>query len=136
MKSDSQRPFFGVCVFVLCVALLGTSLSGPNLVAARAAQPAPHNQVRIMEGDSYQVPAGHVLSIRTFGSTSGFLPDLTLKFDGQVVFGVSGMSSDYPLELVLGVTATTGEVVTLENTFPFPGTAGVAFGFLSRAAKN
>lgn len=102
----------------------------PGRVQVVQQTPLPRDLVRIVEGDSYVVPHGHVLVVKTLtrargGGGLGGSP--TLRIDGEAALagGDVGIA-----EFALGVAARAGETVTLDTDFPDPNITHVALGYL------
>jgi len=138
MKSVELQPLSAL-VGALGLGALAISMSmappagGPSpLPRAVVVELAPRasSLVTIIEGDSFVVPDGKVLVVKTFGAAQGdFLTTAVLKIDGEPVFSAFG--SSVPLELALGVSARAGDVVTVEETFADPFTMVAALGYLA-----
>jgi len=90
--------------------------------------PQPRDLVRILEGETYVVPRGRVLAIRTLTSTGRDFGTAVLKINGQAVLQAD---TQFPLEFVLGVAARAGDTVTVEEDFPVETRQQVALGFLA-----
>lgn len=96
--------------------------------------PHPDFVVRIMEGSSYTVPAGSMLSIKSLGQTrdagAGGGATITLRINGVDAFG--GRATPSPVELTMPVVAAPGDVITVEEQFNDPAVVAVALGYLTR----
>jgi hypothetical protein len=105
---------------------------GPPPPFAGTSVPFPHprDMVRVVQGESYQVPAGKILTLREFVATSKFGGTNVLAVDGQRLCAVGGLDFGENQLLELGITATAGQVVTIEAEFPPAPAPIVAIGFL------
>jgi len=90
--------------------------------------PQPRDLVRVLEGDSYVVPPGRILVIKTLTTAQGGGGSV-LKIDGQSVLA-HDFGSDLK-EYALGVVAKAGQTVTLDDQFPDANSTPVALGYLA-----
>jgi len=136
-----QAPSFLLAFFGGCGALAGilalqssapASVSNGDGTNANAQSgPRPRDLVRIIEGETYVVPGGRILTIKTLTSAKGGMGRPVLKINGQLALG--GQDVYYgPTEFVLGVAARSGETVVVEDEYVDPETVVVALGYLER----
>jgi hypothetical protein len=119
----------GAGALALTLGLLGMALPdrGGEKKAESVSSPRPQDLVRILEGDSFVVPTGKILVIKTLVGSGGSA--FELKVNGQAILENEFVVD--PQEYQLGVTATAGQTVTVEDTFPDPNNHPVALGFLA-----
>jgi len=119
----------GAGAIALTLALLGMAPAdrGGERKAETASAPRPQDLVRILEGQAFVVPAGKILVIKTLVGSGGSAFDL--KVNGEAILENEFVGG--PQEYQLGVTATAGQTVTVEDTFPDPNNRAVALGFLA-----
>lgn len=124
--------------------LLGAALStsallalgafgGPSQTAQRVVlDPHPALVVRVIEGQSYVVPAAQMLSVKSLGQAGEIGAGgirVRLKINGRDV--LAGQTDPNPVELSTPVVAGPGDVVTVSETFDDPLVAVVALGYLT-----
>jgi hypothetical protein len=89
--------------------------------------PHPRDIVRVVQGDTYVVPEGRILTLREFVASGQNAFSAVLKVDGQSLFLARVDFGEIP-ELELGIVGKGGQVVTLESDTPSDPV--VAIGFL------
>lgn len=126
--------------------LFGGGLATAALLAFGAAQqtnpgtvrivqdPHPDFVVRIMEGQSYTVPAGAMLSVKSLGQTApagaGGGDDIVLRINGADV--LVGHTDPNPVQLEMPIVAGPGDIVTVDELFHDPAVVAVALGYITR----
>ena len=120
----------------LCLALLGMSpvpRGGSGLGRGGNGSSHPRDLVRISEGDSFVVPAGKSLTIKTVTFAAARIDAFAHSFYGQVKINGQSVLSEVR-EYELGVTAQPGDTVTVEELAvdsTSDGRIGLALGFLT-----
>lgn len=105
----------------------------PADVAHVLSDPPAGTIVRIVEGTTYTVPPGQLLSIKSFANVNGFsasfAPDVKLTIGGVGVLVAHLAESE---ALPIPFVAASGEVVSVEDFFADPATNVQAFGYVTR----
>ena len=138
-KNDraSRLPFLSLAVVVAVVLTAIAANPVPQASSQLSVQQDGGFRVRIIEGETFVVPAGAVLVVRTLGTTGGgpFFPPvparITLKADGRPVLIATAGGSSNPLELAFGASFSAGEAVEVCQADLFVTDLAVAFGFLA-----
>ena len=138
MKNKALSPtsfLAGVGSVALCLTLLGMSpVRGSGSGLARGGTPHPGELVRILEGDSFVVPAGKILTIKTLTVTAARIDAFSHTYFGTVKINGQSVLSEVR-EYELGVTAQPGDTVTVEelsiSDTSNTGRFGLALGFLT-----
>jgi len=97
--------------------------------------PDPESIVRISEGDSYTVPGGRILLIKSVSDALGSgISTATVQVNGVPV--VSAKTDQGPQTLGFPVTARSGDVVTVSDAFfSDPNTTMVVGGYLAKGGN-
>ena len=111
------------------------SQSTPRLNVQLSALQSGAQRVRFTEGETFVVPVGTVLVVRTLGYVGpGMGPggdSITLEADGTPVLTVAVPFETGVSELVFGASFSAGEAVEV-FAGPFVNEPAVAFGYLER----
>lgn len=93
--------------------------------------PLPSSIVRVTEAKPLTVPAGRILVVKSIGDAGGSsLSTIRLLIDGEPV-AAAQLGGPSPVTLGFPVTAWPGQVVSVEESFPDPGTLAFAAGYLA-----
>jgi hypothetical protein len=135
MKTFPLQPasvLIGALGCSLVVAVLGFAAPAqPERSVFVNLAPVPADHVRIVEGVPFEVPEGRTVTLKmsTVAGAPGF--GAQVQIDGMAVY--NGSIIGEAEEIPFGITAFSGEVITVSQEFPAMGSTAIVFGYLSDA---
>jgi hypothetical protein len=142
MHSITSRLRYLPLVIAFAVALTVTGADSTAQVSSSVggnrslAGAATSHRVRILGGETYVVPNGTLLIVRTLGHTAdNFAPgggQIELRSGGVTVLNARMPADGSIIELEFGASFSAGEMVEVVDADPFTSAPTVAFGYLTR----